>query len=93
MTEKQWEANVIQLATTLGWRHYHTHDSRRSPEGFPDLVLAHPRKGILYRELKVGDNKPTVAQVEWLLLLAAAGGDVDVWYPKDIDRVRKELGG
>lgn len=39
ISERQLQATVIDLAKAYGWRYYHTYDSRRSPEGFPDLVL------------------------------------------------------
>jgi hypothetical protein len=38
-TEKQFMAQVIQLARLRKWLVYHTHDARRSVAGFPDLVL------------------------------------------------------
>ena len=40
ISEEQFQQQVIDLATLRGWRCYHTRDSRRSAEGFPDLVLA-----------------------------------------------------
>lgn len=80
ITEKQLQANVIELAGYLGWRCYHTHDSRRSQPGFPDLVLVHPDHGILFRELKRERNSPTTeAQRDWLYALQTAGGDANFW--------------
>ncbi len=37
--EKPFQAQVVELARLSGWLTYHTHDSRRSQSGFPDLVL------------------------------------------------------
>ena len=39
MTEREWQAQVVSAAQALGWTTYHTHDSRRSNKGWPDLVL------------------------------------------------------
>jgi hypothetical protein len=50
-TEKQFMATVIEAAQTLGWLVYHTHDSRRSESGFPDLVGVR-RDRILFIEVK-----------------------------------------
>ena len=45
---------------------YHTHDSRRSAKGFPDLVLA--KNGVvLIVELKTDTGVATPDQVAWLL--------------------------
>jgi len=43
--------------------------------GVPDLCLAWPAHGWhgLYIELKVGRNKPSAAQIDWLARLEAAG--------------------
>ena len=38
MTEKQFQSHIVQYAKMRGWLVYHTHDSRRSEPGFPDLV-------------------------------------------------------
>lgn len=53
-SEAELQRMVTRLADTLGWTlQYHTHDSRRSQAGFPDLVLVHPGQGrIVYAELK-----------------------------------------
>ena len=39
LNEATWQAKVKLLAGYYGWRTYHTHDSRRSDVGFPDLIL------------------------------------------------------
>lgn len=57
VTEKEWQAQVVELAQTLGWKKaYHVYDSRRSHSGWPDLVLV--RERILYVELKREGGKP-----------------------------------
>jgi hypothetical protein len=89
MNEKQWQAQVVALAKSLGWIAYHTHDSRRSAAGFPDLVLAHPERGIIFVELKTANGKLSEAQTDWLMMLAVAveSGDtlVTVWRPADLE--------
>lgn len=74
---------VRQLARALHWRTYHTRDSRRSDEGFLDLVMVRlPR--LIFAELKVGKGRPTAAQQGWLDALAGCPPvEVFCWYPKD----------
>ena len=85
MSEKSLQDSVMDLARALGWRAYHTHDSRRSPAGFPDLVLVHPRQGrLLFRELKTMRGRVTPDQEAWLADLIAAGQDAAVWRPSDL---------
>ena len=74
--------------------------------GFPDLVLAHPQKGVIFAELKSEKGKPTEAQMEWLEVLSNATYGcptksdhwlvrVCVWRPSDMDEIeaRLRLGG
>ena len=85
---------VVGLARALGWRHYHTHRSDRSPAGFPDLVLVHAGRGrVLYRELKTEKGRLSTAQTEWLDDLTAAGQDAGVWRPRHwiTGAIEKEL--
>lgn len=42
ISEKEFQAQVLDLARLTGWLCYHPHDSRRSAPGFPDLVLVRP---------------------------------------------------
>jgi len=68
MSEAELQAQVIELAATLGYLSYHTYDSRRSREGFPDLVLVHEESGALaVAELKRDGEHPTPAQQRWLI--------------------------
>jgi VRR-NUC domain len=91
LTEKEWQAQVKELATMLGYkRAYHTFDSRRSQSGFPDLVLVRDR--VIFAELKRQDGKPSAAQKEWLDGLASAGAEVYLWRPSDLDEVATVLG-
>ena len=48
--------------------------------GFPDLVLVQGKR-VLFRELKVGKNKPNANQRHWGALLMRAGQDYAVWRP------------
>lgn len=64
MSEDEFQKWVVDLAKLRGWLFYHTHDSRRSAEGFPDLVLV--RNGVLiFAELKTQKGRQTLKQKEW----------------------------
>lgn len=80
MTEQQLQTLVMQAARSHGVLTYHTHDSRRSEPGFPDLVLV-GRSGLLYRELKTEKGKLTPDQEHWLAALVDAGEDATTWRP------------
>jgi hypothetical protein len=94
VSERQLQDAVLSLCTWLRLLAYHTHDSRRSQPGYPDLTVV-GRKGVLFRELKSATGRPTRAQKEWLESLAAAGQDAAVWRPEDLasGRVKTELEG
>jgi hypothetical protein len=80
VTEKAFMAAVIDYATLRGWRHFHAHEMRRSDAGWPDLVLLRPPR-IIFVELKVGRNRLTPAQREWLVALDAVPGvESYIWY-------------
>lgn len=84
MTEGDFQVQVVTLARSMGWHHYHTYDSRRSEAGWPDMVLVHPQRGALFRELKTQKGRLTRAQEEWLDRLTRAGLDTGVWRPADL---------
>jgi hypothetical protein len=86
MSERQLQDAIRQAASLFGWLCYHTHDSRRSPEGFPDLFLV--KKGVCYAwELKSTDGHPTAPQRQWLDELGKVPGiEAGLIYPADLDR-------
>jgi len=94
--EAPWQREVLAAARTAGFLAYHTHDPRRSPEGFPDLILAHalPGRPLYGIELKTEDGATTDAQEAWL---AAIGGSVGivtaVWRPSMLTEVLAHLRG
>ena len=49
--ETQLQADVEGRLKLLGWRWYHTRDSRRSNAGFPDIVAIRGQR-LLFIELK-----------------------------------------
>lgn len=81
VSERQLQDAVVELAGYLGWRWYHTHDSRRSPAGFPDLVLC--RERVIFVELKSRRGTLSAEQAMWLEALRDAGAEVHVWKPRD----------
>ena len=91
ITEKQFQWQVMQLANLLGWRVYHTHDSRRSVAGFPDLILLRASR-MLVVELKVGKNKSTAEQTAWLREFSKTGAFVAVWTPEHWGEIQVMLG-
>lgn len=89
-TEAQFQSKVIQWARLNGWMHYHTHDSRRSPEGFPDLVLVRPPE-IIYVELKSERGRETLRQGIWLETLKACHQETYLWRPSDWPVIQERL--
>jgi hypothetical protein len=80
--ERDFQAAVCELAKTLGCLVYHTHDSRRSEAGFPDLVIV-GRHGVMFRELKTATGRVTPEQDRWITFLARGDANVAVWRPQD----------
>jgi len=92
------EAGLLEhlraLARRHGWLVYHTHDSRRSEPGFPDLVLVKPASAqaagrLIFAEVKTAQGKLTVEQMQWLEVLrhSAAGVEVYCWRPQDLEAI------
>lgn len=88
MSEGDLQTNVLDCVQKLGGLAYHTHDSRRSARGFPDLVIVFPRTGaLLFVELKSSDGVLSVEQRKWLAALKScerfAVREVYLWRPED----------
>jgi hypothetical protein len=67
-SEAHFQQQVVQLAGAYGWRTYHTHDSRRSQPGFPDLVLVRDAE-LIFAELKTDKGRVRPEQAEWIKAL------------------------
>lgn len=96
MSEDELKANVLDAAASLGWLAHHDRPARtgagawathiEGDPGFPDLVLAHPRHGIAFVELKAERGTVRPDQRRWLDDLtngAPPGVTVAVWRPRD----------
>ncbi len=86
MKETEFQRRVIAEAEVAGWDVdliYHAYDSRRSREGFPDLVMLRPPR-LLVVELKMPGRRATGAQAKWLAAWGAIpSAEVYLWYPAD----------
>jgi hypothetical protein len=98
ISEKEFQAQILQLARLAGWKAYHTFDSRRSTAGFPDLVLVRPPV-VLFVELKSEEGKLRPEQKAWLEVLSRCERvEARLWRPgmwPEIERVlcRRGRGG
>ena len=63
--EDDLQAHIVRTARMLGWMVYHTFDSRRSAEGFPDLVMVRDGR-LIFAELKSQKGKRRPEQGDWL---------------------------
>lgn len=84
ITEKAWQAQVVALCRTLGYRVQHHRISMLSASGWPDLQLWKPGR-FLMAELKTDKGKVSAAQQDVIDSLKAAGIAVFVWRPADFD--------
>ncbi len=71
VSERSWQAQVEQTLALCGFELiYHTHDSRRSQAGFPDIVaIRHDPRGrtLAVLELKRETGRTTEDQGRWLV--------------------------
>lgn len=92
--EAAFQKKVVDLAVALGWPRefiYHTHDSRRSGKGFPDLVMARPPREV-HIELKREKNSyPTAEQKAWREILEQCNQEVYLWRPSDWPEILEVL--
>lgn len=89
-SEASLQRAIIDLARATGWLVYHTHDSRHSAKGFPDLVLLRGDR-VIFAELKTDVGRLTAEQLRWLDALEEAGCRTRVWRPADWDQIATEL--
>lgn len=100
-SERDFTKQVIELAQRYGWKvaHFRTALSQAGNwitpvqgdgKGWPDCFFIRGSVAIA-AELKVGYNKPTEAQWDWLDALRGAGIDAYLWTPKHWDQIEEVL--
>jgi hypothetical protein len=92
ITEAAFQAAVVKISRANNWLWYHTHDSRRSPSGFVDGVLAKAGHPLYLVELKTDTGQVTPAQAAWLEALGQCTGVVaEVWKPAQLEEIVARL--
>jgi hypothetical protein len=101
MNETEFQGAVLDLAKLFGWRVAHFRPARTEQgwrtavaadgKGFPDLVLIHPKYGVLFRELKTDTTQLSADQEAWRDSLLDAGADWDIWRPRDMPLIKALL--
>ena len=101
LSEKEWQQVVTETATWYGWTYYHSRPAIMKSgkwataleglAGFPDLVLVHETRGLVFAELKSEKGRLSHKQQRWIDLLRLAGQEVYVWKPSDFGEVKLRL--
>ena len=101
INERQFQAAVMELARWQGWKVFHPlpaqnergqwRTATQGDTGFPDLVLVHAERGVIFAELKSAIGKLSDHQQTWLATLKQAGAEVYVWRPADIEQIKAIL--
>jgi len=90
-SEKHFQAEVTRFCKAVHARVYFTQRSKGSPEGWPDLIILKP-PFMRIRELKTNTGGLSLPQRETIdLIKACTQFDVDVWRPRDWQRIVEEL--
>jgi hypothetical protein len=91
VSEKRFQAQVVELARLSGWLCYRTFDSRRSAPGFPDLVMVRPPH-LIFAELKSESGRVRPEQDAWLEALRGCEGvHTRLWRPSDWPKIEDTL--
>ncbi len=90
LSEAELQSTVIEIMGWQKWLCYHTHDSRRSQAGFPDLVAVKGGR-LLFVEFKTEKGKLTEVQMEWLDRLTIAHREVFLVRPSTMDAFLEEV--
>jgi len=98
VSERQLQAAIIEIAKWEGWMVFHAlpvqnqngrwRTATQGHTGFPDLVMAHKTRGILFVELKTTVGRISDNQQAWIDTLKAAGAEIYVWRPRDLQEAR-----
>ena len=98
ISEASFLVQVKALAFQFGWSMHHSQPSMTrtgryittGATGFPDLVLAHEQRGLIFAELKTDKGKASEAQLQWLRTLHPHA-ECYLWRPSDITFIAQRL--
>jgi hypothetical protein len=98
-SERLFQDKVEQIAKMNGWLIFHASPHMVRPgvwrsdgKGFPDLVLCHPSRGLIFAELKSQEGRLSHEQKLWAEALLNAGVEHYVWRPNQLDLIAMRLG-
>jgi len=101
ITESAFQAVIVETARLTGWKSVHIlptklqngrwRSAQSGDTGFPDLVLAHPQRGVIFAELKTQLGRVTDQQLDWITTLKAAGAEAYIWRPSDWNEIKQIL--
>jgi hypothetical protein len=98
ISEASFMAQVKALAYLNHWTLHHSQPSLTSrgkyittgSPGFPDLVLAHEQRGLIFAELKTAKGKASENQLSWLRILHPHA-ECYLWRPSDLQFISERL--
>ena len=102
VSEKAWQAQLVELAETLGYQYLHVRPAMRQSGrwstpisgglgvGWPDLTFARPGRFLMV-ECKAEGSYLKPPQKAVHELLRAAGVEVHTWRPSDLDLAAEVL--
>lgn len=98
ISEASFLQQVKALAYIHGWDCHHASPTQTAKgrwltsgsPGFPDLVLAHEQRGLIFAELKTSKGKPSEAQLSWLRTLHPHA-ECYLWRPNDLTDIERRL--
>ena len=98
ISEASFLTQVKALAYQYGWSLHHSQPSMTrtgryittGAAGFPDLVLAHIERGLVFAELKTEKGKASDSQLSWMRTLHPHA-ECYLWRPSDLTFIAQRL--
>lgn len=91
VSEKDFQASIVEVAQLYGYLVYHTYDSKRCTPGYPDLTIIHPSGDALFWEVKTEKGRVRTEQKQWIAALVASGLEASIVRPSDMDAIIARL--
>lgn len=95
--ERIFQDQVLQIARMNGWLVHHATPHkvggtwRSDGNGTPDLILAHPQRGLIFAELKTERGKMSANQKLWALAVHP-WAEYYLWRPSQLQLIATRLG-